>query len=153
MTSLKNYIEVVFIATAIFFYNKPGHFNEILFAIYAAVLIDLVFRNLEKIPVLNKFKSYYENEYKQQRLKKKIDKMLEEEKTIEYQQLLIDNALSKAKSKEENKRKMGLMQLEQIGENDVCEELLKILNGTSDEIHRQQIIITLCRITKKSNHI
>lgn len=153
MTSIKNNMEIAFIATAIFFYNKPGHFNEIIFAIYAAALVDLVFRNLEKIPLLNKIQSYYENDYKQNKLKDRIEKILEDEKLIEYQKSLIDNALLKAKSKEETTRKLGLVQLEQIGENNTCNELLKILHETSDEIHRQQIIKTLCRIAKKSNYI
>ena len=41
-------VEIAFITTAIFVYYKPEYFSEILFAIYAAVLSELIIQNREQ---------------------------------------------------------------------------------------------------------
>jgi HEAT repeat protein len=61
--------------------------------------------------------------------------------------MLIENALKKAKSSDEDERKTGLEQLSQFGTEDTYEMLLEILKNTKlNKSHEKQIIKTLYKI-------
>lgn len=81
------------------------------------------------------------------RIEHNLIKSIEKEEYSKYQKMLIENALKKAKSSDEDERKTGLEQLSQFGTEDTYERLLEILKNTKlNKSHEKQIIKTLYKI-------
>ncbi len=152
MSSLRNYLEIfiIFISVSIIYYY-PNYLIEVLIALYATIFVDLIIRNI-KIPAFSVIEQFYEN-FESYRLEKRIEKILKKEELEEYRQQLIEINILKVKSKDEIARKMGFIQLGELGGNETCEKLIEILKDPLDKKHEKQILENLCKICKKSNYI
>lgn len=135
---------VIIAILAMYFYTEYG--IEILFAVTVALLVDYIssrsriYKSLKGLQIAKeKFHRYM--------LKRDLKKAIEKERSDEYAKIIIENALEKVKSIDENDRKVGLAQLQQFGVEDTYKKLLDILkNNEFDEIHEKQIVETLCKV-------
>lgn len=137
---------VIMAFLAMHFY--PNYWTHILVAILAAFVVDFVDRHSEKYTCLKWLQIAKENA-REYTMKRELNKIIEKEEHEKYKKILIENALEKAKSSDESKRRAGLEQLSQFGEEYAYEKLLEILkNDRLDKLHEKQMVETLYKIIK-----
>ncbi|PWB53738.1 MAG: hypothetical protein C3F06_05825 [Candidatus Methanoperedenaceae archaeon] len=146
MSKFINYLEIilVFVSVPFVFFN-PDYIIDGIFALYAAIVLDIMNRNLINIKILNIIYKNIRSYINERNMKK----YLEKEQLIEYRNTLIENALIRATSVDRDSRIRGLKQLEQFGNDKICDRLLRILKSTNDKTHERDILKTLSIVCRK----